>query len=229
MKFFLASLFISISAIACGQQSGSINFSEPSGNPNTFRTKNKDYSNIKTSGSPFFDSDFKAGKIFVRDKLDFSGKLRYNAYLNEIEVLDESGASYTVLKRFYIHAVIDDKFYKILPFKTGIKNLLKTSYFNPLNRGRIVLMFRPNIKLKRGRIPSTSYGKVEPPKYIDVSSYFIKKGDAECVEIKLRKKDILRFLDKERIASILEYAKVNDLSFKKERDVISLLEYHDGL
>jgi hypothetical protein len=205
-----------------------ITFNTPEGNAVSFLTKNKDYADVEAEGSPYLGGTaFKNGGVFVRDSLEMRGALRYNAYRSEIEVADNDISYFSLLKRPYITAEIAERLFKMYNYKDA-KNLDRVAYFNPLNAGDMVLLFKPEVKLKRGRVPSTSYDRLVPPKFIDISSYYIKIGEEPAREVKLKKKTFIGLLrdKKDQVSGFIEK---NDLNLRHEEDVISLLNYYNTL
>nr|WP_299344175.1 hypothetical protein [Allomuricauda sp.] len=199
---------------------GQFSQTNPEGNVISFQTKNKDFSEIEASGTPYLEEDFQYGQIYFNDKVKYSGELRYNAYASEIEILQSNDEYSAALKRNSISAVIGDKKYQLFAFIDNNKGK-RIGYFNPLNVGRIQLLFKPEIKLRKGRIPNTSYGRLVPPTYIDVSSYYLKIDDEPASKIYLKKKYLYKALGKNRVQSIMESKKLN---LNKVDDVIILLE-----
>ncbi|MGB5820606.1 MAG: hypothetical protein WBG90_14070 [Saonia sp.] len=192
----------------------------------TFRTKSIDYSDVKANGSPFLDEEYKAGEVIINGKVTLRGKLRYNAHRSEVEVLEKDDTSFSLLKRSYISAKIGSKAFKIFTYKEG--DLERTAYFNPLNEGETVLLFKPEVKLKSARIPSTNYDRYSPPTYIEISSYYLKKGKDSAEKIRLKKKDILALLS-DKSAALKSFISEQNLKLKQEEDMIKLVDHYNSL
>lgn len=190
----------------------------------SYQTKEIDTSNAQTQGIPYLDDAFKQGQIYMYGKATLTGQLRYNAFSSEIE-LQKNQTEYTViLKRNYISARIGNKHYKLYPYVNETNGSTRTGYFNPLNKGRVVLLFKPEKKLRRGRTPTTNYDRLIPPRFIDVSSYYVQIGEEPAKKIYLRKKDFYKLLGKDDTQS---YIKDNDINLRKVEDVIKLLDYYN--
>ncbi|WP_394747299.1 hypothetical protein [Spongiimicrobium salis] len=201
------------------------------GNPDeggivSFKTSGSSSTAEKASGSPFVNETFLPGRVIVSGEVKAEGLLRYNAYRSEIEVKEGNDSSYSLLKRSYIYAEIKGKTYRIFRFMDG--EVEKTSYFNPLNKGEVQLLFRPRIKLKRGRAAATTYDRNIPPKYITINSYFVKKGDKAAERVRLSKKDILKYLS-DKSSEVKSYIADNKIKLKKEEDYIKVLDYYNSL
>lgn len=207
--------------------SSQITFTNPEGAPVNFLTKNKSYEDVEAAGSPYLEEEFKYGRVYAYDSLQIKGEMRYNAYKSEIEVAEKDDSYFSLLKRPYITVQIEDDWFKMLPYKDE-NDLDRVAYFNPLNQGEAVLLFKPEVKLRRGRVPNTSYDRYVPPTYLDISSYYIKLGEEPARKIRLKKKDLLQAL-KAKKEAVVEYVKENDLKLNRESDAIRLINYYNTL
>lgn len=190
----------------------------------SFQTKELEVDNTKTDGSPYVNENFEVGQILVNnDRVALKGELRYNAFTSEIELKQNEKEYTAILKRGYISARIGEKIYKILPYVES-EELKRTAYFVPLNAGKVVLLFKPEIILRRGKTPSTSYGRIVPPRYINVSSYYLKIADNPAKKIYLNKKSIFKELNQELSKQIL---KNNDFKLRKEEGALKFLELYN--
>ena len=213
--------------ILCQGQGGPVTLNSPEGGAVSFLTRNADYSDLDAEGSEYFDETYKMGQVSIRGKVELRGKMRYNAFRNEVQVLQGGNESFPLLKRSYIKAIIGAKVFGIYLYEDA-KGNNRSSYFNPLNEGNTILLFKPEIKLKKGRIPATSYDRKVPPTFIDVSSYYVKKGDGTAKRIRLKKSDILTSLaDKKN--EVQAYIKNEGLNLKKEADLIKLMDYYNSI
>lgn len=199
-----------------------------------FVTSNTEIEPSKAKGTPYLNEDFVHGEVIVDDKVKEVGKMRYNAYRNEVEILDNisKDSYYSLLKRAYIKVEIDGKNYSIYTYVDSNESI-KTSYFTDLNKGALKLLFKPEALLKQARSPSTSYEKYVPPTYVWNSSYYMldeKNANAEnhAVKVRLTKKSILDFTG-DRKEQMKEYVKENKLNLRQEKDVISFLDYYNSL
>ncbi|APQ16685.1 hypothetical protein [Maribacter hydrothermalis] len=188
----------------------------------------------KTKGSPYLNDEFVHGEVIVNNKVELIGKMRYNAFRNEIEILDNktSTSYYSLLKRAYIGVEIGNRSYNIYTYKDSDESV-RTSYFTNLNEGKLKLLFKPEAILKQARRPSTSYEKYVPPTYVWNNSYYILRGSKDnevnhAFKVRLTKKNILE-LTGEKEREMKAYVKENKLNLRQEKDVVSFLNYYNTL
>ncbi len=181
---------------------------------------------VPIEGTPFVNPIYKEGETIINGNSKTKALMRYNAYYDSIELLDENGVSRKLLRRKSIEANFDGKTYKIFNYSEAGK--VREAYFNPLNEGEIMLLFRPKKLFVQAEKPEDGYDKYDPPTYKDVSSYFIRTGDSPATKTKLSKKQILKHLNK-NIAEVKKYMAMEKLDLKKESDVIKLIDYYNSL
>lgn len=204
-----------------------LTLNNPEGGVLQLSTVNRSLDPAETDGSPYLQDEFKGGKVYVNGNVSLEKPMRYNAYNSEIEIFAGEKQYAPLLKRAYITAEIGNKTFKMLPYNID-NDLQRVGYFNPLNKGKAVLLFKPEVKLRQGRIPDTNYGKYIPPTYIDISTYYMKKGEVPAEKIRLNKRGVLNFLvDKKK--ELQEFISRKKLKLKKEEDVITLLDYYNSL
>ncbi|MDF4203984.1 hypothetical protein PXD56_13505 [Maribacter sp. SA7] len=199
-----------------------------------FVTSSTEIEPTKAKGTPYLNEEFVHGEVIVNDKVEEIGKMRYNAYRNEVEILDNisKDSFYSLLKRAYIKVEIGGKMYSIYTYVDTDKSI-KTSYFTNLNEGNLKLLFKPEALLKQARSPSTSYEKYSPPTYVWNSSYYIldeTNPDAEnhAVKVRLTKNQILDFTGSKK-EEMKTYVKENNLNLRQEEDVVAFLNYYNSL
>lgn len=190
----------------------------------SFKTKPLDITNYKTEGSPYLKVDFEKGHVFTNAKeVVLEGNLRYNAYNSEIELKKNDKEFTAILKRPYISAKIGEQTYQIMPYEAA-NGQNRTAYFVPLNLGEVVLLYKPEVILRRGKTPNTSYDKVVPPRYIDVSSYYLQVNKSTANKIYLNKKSIFKYLNQQLAKEIL---KENDLKIRKKDGFLRFIELYN--
>jgi hypothetical protein len=91
-----------------------------------------------------------------------------------------------------------------------------------------------DLKILKGFEIGIIRGEVDPlmvkkkvAKYYTTTRYYIKKGN-NIEDIKLRKMDIITLFN-EKSTLVNDYAKENKLSYKKEKDIIKLLNYFSSI
>ena len=58
--------------------------------------------------------------------------------------------------------------------------------------------------------------------------YFVLKNEG-LSELRLQKKEILKLIDKEKMEEVKEFVNKRKLSFKQEKDIVSIFKYYDTL
>ncbi|WP_299800802.1 hypothetical protein [uncultured Maribacter sp.] len=199
-----------------------------------FVTSSTEIAPTKAKGTPYLNEEFVHGEVLVHGKVEEIGKMRYNAYRNEVEILDNisKDSFYSLLKRAYIQVDIGGKMYSIYTY-VDTDESIKTSYFTDLNEGNLKLLFKPEALLKQARSPSTSYEKYSPPTYVWNSSYYLLDEtnadvDNHAVKVRLTKNQILDFTGAKKEEMKL-YVKENNLNLRQEKDVVSFLNYFNRL
>lgn len=187
-----------------------------------------------TKGTPYLNEEFVHGEVIVNDKVELVAKMRYNAFRNEVEILNDNSKDsyYSLLKRAYISVEIGNKPYNIYTYK-DFDGSVRTSYFSDLNDGKVKLLFKPEAILKQARRPSTSYEKYVPPTYVWNSSYYIldkvnTDSENHAVKVRLTKNNILGFTGTQK-EEMKKYIKENKLNLRQEKDVINFLNYFNSL
>lgn len=184
------------------------------------------FEDVEIEGTPFMNPTYKQGETVINGKSKTKALMRYNAYYDSIELLDENKGPRKLLRRKSIEAVFDGKTYKIYTYSDFGK--IREGYFNPLNEGETKLLFKPKKIFIQAEKPENGYDKYDPPTYKDISTYYIVKGDAPAIKTKLSKKQILKHLGK-NTQQIKNYMTAEKLNLKKENDVIQLIDYYNSL
>ena len=117
------------------------------------------------------------------------------------------------------HIVINDKIYK-------------NYYYNDDNRVYEIIYDTEKFSIMKGFSVKLVKGHYNPmvrisnDKYAKFSSYFIKLNNS-IKPFKLRKKSVINLLsaDKNNISRLETYVNAKKLSYKKEKDVIQILDY----
>ena len=225
MKSIQISLLLLLSTY--GVLAQGISFNSPEGGAVSFRTTDTSANEISeenAEGSPYWNDEFQNGEVYVNDKLQLRGELRFNAYKSEINVKENKYEFYSLLKRPYIHVRINNEVYKMQNYLDE-EGSNRVAYFKILNKdSKLKLLFKPEIILKRGRVATTNYDRTSKPRYIRLPSYYIMEGEKPAEKVYLGKRNVSKALkgDKEVLK---EYIKENDLNMRTEEDLLKLLEY----
>lgn len=181
---------------------------------------------VPIEGTPYINSTYKHGETVINGINRTKALMRYNAYNDAIELLDENNTPRKLLRRKSIEALFDGRTYKIFDYAEGGKT--REGYFNPLNTGEIKLLFKPKKMFVQAEKPDHGYDTYKPPIYMDISSYYLLSGDAPAHKTKLGKKQILKHLTK-NMAQVKKYISTEKLNLKREGDVIELIDYYNSL
>lgn len=181
---------------------------------------------VDIQGSPYLNEVYKKGETIINGKSRTSALMRYDAYHDAVEILDENRKARKLLRRPSIKAVFDGKTYEVLEYKE--RKQVKMGYFNPLNQGHTQLLFKPKKKFIQAEKPENGYDEYDPPVYKDISAYFIRKGDQSATIIKLNKKGLLKALNDQE-ALLKKFIKKHSLDLKKETHAIRLIQYYNSI
>ncbi len=178
------------------------------------------YSEEDIEGSKYHESDFEMAEVYINDVLYKKYNIIYDAYDDQIEVKD--GDQNFILSKGENISIISKK-YKYLYLSDN------KGYFIVFNKNKdTTLMLKAKKKIKKAIEPKSGFGAYVPPKFIRVYSYFIRNKAGNMIPLKLKKKDILDVLvDKKQ--EISTYVSSNNLSYKKEKDVIEIIDYYNTL
>jgi len=178
-------------------------------------------------GSPYVADSFLPGQVLINDNEPFRALLRYNAYLDEIQMKDDQNKTISLLKRNYIRARIVDDFYVIVDYIDSNGNK-KQGYMVKVEEGNASL-YRQNKKLFiEAKEATSSYGKDHPAKLVEKITYFLKKKDGLLTEMKFKKKEILKMLG-DKDSELKKYILESNLKLKNETEVVQLIKHYNGI
>jgi hypothetical protein len=143
-----------------------------------------------------------------------------------VEMIDKRQKRFNLLKRLDLKAEIEGRTYVLKDFYEN--GALKQAYFNPLNEGKVVLLFRPKKVFIQAERPENGYDTYDPPRYKDDSRYYLQRGVEPAEEISLSKGQVLRFL-RDQSSEVKAYIRQHDLKLRDEAEIIQVLEFYNGL
>ncbi len=113
------------------------------------------------------------------------------------------------------------------------KKIKKTDadmFFEVLLDGkRVAFLKRYYKKIRKGRRDPMTRERLSKDKYLEAHKHYLYENN-ELIKISLRKKNVITNLrDKNKKELLSKYVKENKLSYKKEKDVISILNYYNSL
>ena len=178
------------------------------------------------TGTQYLNELYQKGTAIIDNDKEESRLMRYNAYTDEIEFLSKEQKPLKLLKRENIIVNLDGKIYEVKLYY--FKNKIAKGYFNPLNKGEVVLYLQPKKRLSFAEAPDNGYDDLNPAKYEVKFEYYLKKGDKPLTKIEPGKKDILYYLS-DRREEVKSFVSANKLKLRKVTDIIALLNYYNGL
>ena len=197
----------------------------------------RDLGRLKTSkptinqveGSIYFESKFKEGNIVHLDKeIDIKTKLRYNAFNDEIELIDNSNGSESIkvaIKDFDIISYFDNKEFIFMSYLDSNKQN-KEGYLNPIYKGsRVNIYEKKRKKFLKGKESVNSLDIAHPPRYTDEIEYYISFNESKPSFVKLSKKSILNTFNKSN--DIKNFYSKNRLNFREISSLIEIAKYYE--
>lgn len=174
-------------------------------------------------GNPYLYKDFVGGEIVTTDNFRYKGKMRYNIYDDEIEYI-----------------VNDDKFWVSNPWVLDFitidsitfiycsadnQNNEKGSYYLLLAQGNCKLLLKKSVILN-DPVVAKPYVDAKPAEFVDRRDfYYILLENQEPAKITTKQKLIELFPGKTK--QMKNYLK--KISLNKEKDLVKLVEYYNGL
>ncbi len=182
--------------------------------------------NLYVVGSPYFESKWEKGVVFINKRPVLNAPMRYNAEREIIEFYEEDLKRKDIIPKPFIEVRIADVLYKYMEYaEAGTR---KWGYFNPLMKeGDLKLYYRP-IKKITDPIMGNSWSRFWEPRCINVSDYYLGEVDQPLQRVNLNQKYLLPLLS-DNTPEIEQFISRNELNLRKEKDVISLLEYYNQL
>ena len=197
----------------------------------------RDLGRLKTSkptinqveGSIYFESKFKEGNIVHLDKeIDIKTKLRYDAFNDEIELIDNSNGSESIkvaIKDFDIISYFDNKEFIFMSYLDSNKQN-KEGYLNPIYKGsRVNIYEKKRKKFLKGKESVNSLDIAHPPRYTDEIEYYISFNESKPSFVKLSKKSILNTFNKSN--DIKSFYSKNRLNLREISSLIEIAKYYE--
>jgi hypothetical protein len=183
-----------------------------------------------TIGDPYLDENFDKGEIYFYDSTVLVDiYLRYNVFQDKMEVLYEGDTfgiqpSYKIVglklgDRTFVNSLRYDEFTKQFDY----------GYFQELVDGKTLLLKRYE-KTKTYSSFANNYtgGGDKNFHYHDKTFLYYKVGPESAIKIKKSKKKFFKMFD-DKSDLIEEFTEENNLSFRKEEDLIEIFEYYNTL
>jgi hypothetical protein len=205
-----------------------LSFSQFNGNPQimTHGQLELSFYDAPITGTQYLNEIYQKGTAIIDNDKEETRLMRYNAYTDEMEFLSKEQKPLKLLKRENIVVILDGITYEVKFY--SFKNKIAKGYFNPLNKGEVVLYLQPKKRLTYAEAPDNGYDDVNPAKYELKFEYYLKKGDQPITKIELGKKDIFYYLS-DRSEDVKSFMLKNKLKLRKVEDIIALLNYYNGV
>jgi hypothetical protein len=236
MKKFLTILSIFVVGLLSAQDSASLNNNVVNDAGSLQRAASANQSSY--GQSTYFVNPARPvkGSIYLFDKWENRGvlvtidKQRYGMKNINIDLKHQSFQS-----KFSKDSIFNYNFNNIDRFIINNK-VYKNFYYNEDNRIYEIVHETPDYSILKGYKVDLVEGSANPmlnrksDKYVQKHNYFVKTENA-IKKFKLGKKQILKLIgaNKATGAKIVQYAKDNNLSFKKDFDVKKILDYSKSL
>lgn len=191
-------------------------------------------------GSPYLNETHQPGSI-VNGLKTTKALLRYNAYLDQFQILDEQKAKHFVLRVPNIKIILHEKSYTLLQYEETVRDRAlyylapstttttkKEGYFELLNSGTTTLYLKTFKRIPKFKLAEHGYERMQVPTFLTVEHYYIKRSNRPAQRIALTKKEVLFALN-DKYNEVRSYIKKNKLKIKTVDDVIQVLTYYDSL
>lgn len=177
-------------------------------------------------GSPYFDDVYRLGQVYFRGE-KYLLFFRFNALEDRVELKDRTRRLFHLQKNAILEPTFDGKTYQYLYYLEG--DALERGYLVPLVKGKeLTLYFKPRKVYEQAKSPAHGYEGFTPPKYRDVSGYFLQYGRELPRPLKLGKRQVLEVL-KDKETEIESYVLQQQLDLRKEADVVRLLHHYNRI
>jgi len=156
------------------------------------------------------------GKQFTLNNVNFN--IPTNEFMSEIG----KDSVFAIHGKHIDFIEIENKVFKYYLYEGQNK------FFEVLLDNELMLSFLKGFNTRI--LPRSEMGMLNRP-YDEIKKqekYFITNG-TEIVKVKLNKKEILKYIKKDKQSKILKYIKERRLSFKKEKDVKEIFKYYNSI
>jgi hypothetical protein len=176
-------------------------------------------------GSPYLNDAYASAQVISpTQKQNFN--VRYNVYQDVMEY-QQNGQPYgfdpnSKLKK----VVLGEETYVIRKFEFEGKT--KLGFVSLLDSGKVMLYAKKVVKFQDVKKGGNLDGTDSPAKYShNADAYYYSIGNGELKRIENLKTFVAGFPDKND--ELTTYAKKEKISAKKEKDLIQIVKYYDGL
>ncbi len=180
---------------------------------------------ISIEGSPYLFDDFRKGEVLLKDGKLFKGEFRYDKYADQVEFKVKQGNFWIANPAYIDYVKIDTTL--MLFIQKDIEQPDKGSYYVVLVSGKIQLILKKGSILQSAEDPKP-YVDAKPAKFLNRKDlYYLLNESNTPVRITSKKVLINELSDKS--SEISKFIKSNKISYKKEEDLIYLINYYISL
>lgn len=183
-------------------------------------------------GSQYLNKEFVLARI-TSDDGEKIYSIRYNAYLDVIELQDENHKIFSInksIENLIITVINTEEAFELIEFQekdSGVKKGYLT-HVTPI-ANTVKLFKRKKIKLTDAKPATNAYDKPKPASYNKIpDQYYIKIGENIAVLASKKKKDILKLFP-ENSGVISDYIKSNKIKVSKEEGLLKLINFINTL
>lgn len=195
----------------------------------TSKLVEKQWNPTEFIGSPYYDQQYKLGKIYYQDSLVLSDiLLRYNVMKENIEITGRvGGESETIFSKPGISFDYGDEHFQLMfnPI-TGMKQYFRKVYDGPIFK----VFLKPLKEFKEGQKAVTHLTRDILPTYLTRDTYYYQLGKS-FVEITTNRRGVRKIFPDHR-NEIKEYIKEHDFRFSDdtfERELTQVIRYYENL
>jgi len=195
------------------------------GNVKTFDSR---YEGVK--GSPFIFEEWHSGEVFLSDKKRvFFNDMNYNSFQNEIVYLEVSSNRAMVINKYLVDffCLYGEDTLTFVPLQLpGESDRIFAQVL--YNRNSLVY------KIHKKEFLNANYeggysAERRHDEFVDKYDLFFRKhGEDVLYKVKRSKKYMISAFGEDS-REISKFINTNKLKFKDERDIVTLMEYYDGL
>jgi hypothetical protein len=182
-------------------------------------------------GSPYINEDYQQVRINGADNKIYSG--RYNAYINEMEILVAAGRDPIALdisnNEYEVFFINENKLYKTFNYESN-RGITKRGFLVVMSEENDVVVLKEEIVKYYDKVAaSSSYDQDKPAKFRkEDDNYYIKLKSGRVVYLPSKDKDIAKAFP-EHSKEIMTFVKKNKLKTKKEEDLIKVANFIGSL
>lgn len=176
-------------------------------------------------GTSYIQNDFLPANIESYNNLML---LRYNAFQDEMEI--KTDKIYFIPKKNGLSVIFTGTKFNYKIFSLENNREIKLGFLKVLQNGsRMELLLQEKIIFVEEVKPKTGYEKYEAPRLKrEKDKLFYSVKNSVAIEISKKKREILSIFSN-NLNEIKIFAAKNKLSFKKQKDLIKIVEYYNTL